>query len=267
MFHDAGLSRDTSRTSTINEGRIPKLRETSRICIVAPMNPTGKVNIAALKKALIEATGPGKPWSRRKLSLAAGMGPDGVRDIISGRSKNPELQNLIGLADALGVPLSTFIDAPEVSAPLTVEVVGAVAAGVWREQSEWDPEERYTITAGPSPLPSRGRFALVVEGFSMDKKFPPGTVLDCLNVYNGIVVPMPGDFVIVRRQNGGLYETTCKELVQNEDGTFSLVAHSTRPEFQEPIHIGRPDGDHFGDTCIEVIGIVIGAYQSVFRRR
>ena len=46
--------------------------------------------------------------SPRALSFRAGLGEDGVRSILSGRSKNPTPQTLKGLAKAMGVPVASL---------------------------------------------------------------------------------------------------------------------------------------------------------------
>ena len=144
--------------------------------------------------------------------------------------------------------------------------MGAVAAGVWREETTWGAEDRYSIEVGPNPFPGSERFALRMEGHSMDKVIPPGSDLECLRVAYGYVEPQPGDIVIVQRDRHDLHELTCKRL--DHDGqNFILRAESTRAEFQEPIVIGRPDEDHVGDNDITIIAIVLRAHQSLYTRR
>lgn len=233
-------------------------------------------NIAFLRKILEEATAPEAKWNSRSLSLAAtgGKNPYMVRDIIKGKSTNPTLDTLVGLARALEMDISQMI--PAAASVMhrvggaggfeALEVVGAVAAGVWREQTEWAQEDRYSIEVGPNPFPGSERFALRMEGYSMDKIIPPGSDLECLRVSYGYVEPQPGDIVIVQRDKHDLHELTCKRL--DHDGqNFILRAESTRAEFQEPILIGRPDEDHVGDDGITIIAIVLRAHQSLYSRR
>lgn len=233
-------------------------------------------NIVFLRKILEEATAPEAKWNSRSLSLAAtgGKNPYMVRDIIKGKSTNPTLDTLVGLARALEMDISQMI--PAAASVMhrvggaggfeALEVVGAVAAGVWREQTEWAQEDRYSIEVGPNPFPGSERFALRMEGYSMDKIIPPGSDLECLRVAYGYVEPQPGDIVIVQRDKHDLHELTCKRL--DHDGqNFILRAESTRAEFQEPILIGRPDEDHVGDDGITIIAIVLRAHQSLYSRR
>ncbi len=233
-------------------------------------------DVAHLRRVLEEATGPSSKWNARSLSLAASAGksPHLVRDIIRGKSSNPQLETILGLAKALGMDIAQLIPSTATLMPRVgmtggierLEVVGAVAAGVWREQTDWAEEDRYSIEVGPNPVAGGERFALRMEGHSMDKIIPPGSDLECLRVSYGVVDPQPGDIVIVQRDRHDLHELTCKRL--DHDGTnFILRAESTRAEFQEPIVIGRPDEDHFSDDGIAIIGIVLRSHQNLFRSR
>lgn len=148
----------------------------------------------------------------------------------------------------------------------TLVVSAAVAAGIWREHVEWPPEERYELEVGPNPIPGSERFALRMEGNSMDKIIPPGSSLECARVIFGEVDPVPGDLVIVERHMHDLVEMTCKRLDRDGD-EWILRCESTKPEFQEVIRLGRPDADLYIDNETRVTGIVLKAHQDHFRRR
>ena len=154
---------------------------------------------------------------------------------------------------------------PEPTGGTWLEVSGAVAAGIWREQTEWSAEERYKIEVGPSPVPGAERFAVQVEGNSMDRTIPPGSVLDCIRVSER-VTPEAGDLVIVERYAHDLTEMTVKRLQKGEEG-WELHPESTRPEFQEVIKLGMANPNYFGDDHVRIIGIVLDARQIHFRRR
>lgn len=141
-----------------------------------------------------------------------------------------------------------------------VEVIGSVAAGVWREETEWEPEQRYTIAVGPSPFPGSRRYGLKVEGLSMDLQFPPGTILDCVGIFGLGLEPENGDHVIVeRRRADGRREITVKKYHVDEEGRKWLLPESTRPEFQGPIEVDVPgSGD---EDEVRVVAYVIGSYQ------
>lgn len=240
------------------------------------MTQPSAFNIAYLRKILEEATAPDAKWNSRSLSLAAtsGKNPYLVRDIVKGKSTNPTLDTLVGLSKALEMDISQMIPAAAsvmhrvggAQSYEMLEVVGAVAAGVWREQTEWSQEDRYSIEVGPNPFPGSERLALKMEGLSMDKVIPPGSDLECLRVAYGYVEPQPGDIVIVQRDKHDLHELTCKRL--DHDGqNYILRAESTRAEFQEPIVIGRPDENSISDDGITIIAIVLRAHQSLYARR
>lgn len=143
-----------------------------------------------------------------------------------------------------------------------VEVTGSVAAGEWRESVEWPESDRFEIVVEASPFPKARRFGLRVDGFSMDLDFAPGTLLDCISIFDIAIKPESGDFVIVERvRDDGLRELTVKQYRRDENGRTWLLPRSTRPEFQSPLEIGIPDHDHSGDDRVQVIAYVIGSYQ------
>lgn len=139
-----------------------------------------------------------------------------------------------------------------------VTVTGAVAAGVWRQETDWPAGEQYDVNFGASPYPRSKRFAVRMEGLSMNRTIQPGADLECLWVKFSSVPPMPGDLVIVERQNHDMMELTCKRLAVIGD-QYALVCESHEPEFQEPIFIGKADNGSFVDDEIRIIGIVLSA--------
>lgn len=100
------------------------------------MSGQPKINVPALKKAIIEATGPGKQFSRRKLAMLAsdGKNPDLVRDLISrGQDRNVSFDTAVGIAAALGRDVSDFVVgnvAPISGGPVLVKVIGDFVEGV-----------------------------------------------------------------------------------------------------------------------------------------
>lgn len=171
---------------------------------------------------------------------------------------------LLGI-DMIDAPPVRFQNLP--AERYLIEVVGAVAAGVWREQTNWASSDRYQIEVGPPPFPNAERFAVRMDGRSMDLTIPPGSELECLRAgFGSRVEPQPGDLVIVARQAHDLTEMTCKRL--DRDGeTYLLRAESTLAEFADPIIIGAPDRDSITDDTVQVIGIVLRAHQRLLSRR
>lgn len=230
-----------------------------------------RIDVDRVRQILEENTRKGARFSMRGLSKRAGLQRDTVYDIIRGRNANPTLEVIDSLARALDLDLSTFMlgkgsEAQRLAGEY-IEVRGAVQAGVWRESTEWDEDERYQIVVGPSPYPLARRFALKVVGDSMDQVYPEGTLLDCLSMYDLPEEPETGEHVIVERICfDGTRELTVKEFYVAPDGKQWLLARSNNPEFQAPIPA------HNGDPKIEetrVCALVIGSYQPTksFRRR
>lgn len=232
------------------------------------------VDLEALQAAIRQETKPSGQWTQRGLSLAAGGKADLVRDIMRGGNRNPSADILVGLARAMKRDLAEFVkgEPPAASArPITkiiMKVTGAVAAGVWLEQTDWPPEEQYDVEVAPLEGAEAGleRFLVEMRGYSMDKTIPPGSVLDCIRVPFSAVVPQAGDIVIVERHVHDLTEMTCKRLDRGENG-WELRSESSKPEFQEAIPIGDPNPEQHTDNDIRIIGIVIEARQLHRRRR
>jgi hypothetical protein len=139
-----------------------------------------------------------------------------------------------------------------------LEVTGAVAAGVWRAQSDWPAAERYMVRFGPSKYTKMQRFAVKMEGLSMNRTIQPGADLECLWVKFSPIEPRPGDLVIIERHAHDLVELTCKRLAMDGD-EFIALCESYEPEFQEPIRLGKPDKECFVDDEVRVVGIVLSA--------
>lgn len=142
----------------------------------------------------------------------------------------------------------------------TVPHLGKVAAGVWRDSSSYDQADdptSMTIDSMPGDA-AEELFAVTVEGPSMNRTIPDNATLVCRRVAYSFMEASPGDLVIVERRNHDLLERTCKRLAI-EDGHFMLLCESDRPEFQEPIPIGKPDRDIHIDNEIVIVGVVLRA--------
>lgn len=141
--------------------------------------------------------------------------------------------------------------------PVPIMVTGAVQAGCWQEAAEWSIDDQYPIYP-----PDDGRYGgvrrigLEVRGESMNRVYPPGTVLICVSLFDMEIEPV-GRRVIVRMRNRhGLVEQTCKELIRDEDGALWLWPRSTSPEHQTPI---RVVGDE--DEGLHIAAVVVGSYR------
>lgn len=146
-----------------------------------------------------------------------------------------------------------------------LNVTGSVVAGVWRAEAEWPVSEQYSVRFGPSEHPKSHRFAVRMEGLSMNRTIQPGADLECLHLIYAPIAPMPGDLVIVQRKAHDLVEMTCKRLGMDGD-ELVLLCESYEPEFQEIIKVGRPDNGDYSDEEVRIIGIVLSAKQDLAPR-
>lgn len=178
-----------------------------------------------------------------------------IADILVERGiERAEVMQLAGLTGEYG---SLSGEAAAVDSEwLTVK--GAVQAGVWKEQSDWPETEQYEVRFGPSKYAPNERFAVRMEGLSMNRTIQPGADLECLYVKFSPLAPKPGDLVIVERHAHDLVELTCKRLAMDGD-EFVLHSESYEPEFQDPIRVGKPDDSDFTDNQVQVVGIVLSA--------
>lgn len=246
------------------------LRGASRIGHTIGMTEGLRIDLGRLRALIVESAGPGKKWSRRSLSLAAsgGRNPDLIRDLMRVETRHPTLETATGICSALGVDLAEVVKGlpPADPADTWLPVCGAIAAGVWREKPDWVPDDCYEVEVG-APIVEGERTGFIVEGRSMDKTLPPGTILECVSLIGSTITTEDGDYVIAQRYRAGLYERTCKRLRKTATGDFELVAESTLPEFQEPIFIGKPDNGFSGDEETTVVALVVRAHLVMHRSK
>lgn len=143
-----------------------------------------------------------------------------------------------------------------------VPIVGAVQAGNW--QSGFMEHEYHAaefIIAPPDPrYPLIPRVAFRVRGDSMDRLYPPGTIILAVRFYDLARPPKTGEKVIVIRQSEGFEEATVKEIELLEDGRVALWPRSTNPEHSAAIiapslqDIFADDGGH-PDVRVEALVI------------
>ncbi len=204
------------------------------------------------------------PWAR-----AAGVSPSALYNFLHKRSDSLSQPTLEALARAAARPVSELTGEVPVrlSGPVqAVTVVGTVEAGNWVEALEWPPEDQFRITV-PRPRGPDGVFGLLVNGPSLNLRYPEGTILVCMPLAQLQRELRSGDRVIVERRNrDGLVEATVKELAFDADGRAWLWPRSDHPEHQQPLLIPwPPDVElHASESDVEEVNVtatVVGAYQ------
>jgi transcriptional regulator with XRE-family HTH domain len=176
----------------------------------------------------------------------------------------PDPSALARLAELAGEDIKTFLggapsDTSFVNLGQRLMVKGSVAAGVWREAFEWPQDDWFSYTGGTHVTVDAGRrFGLRVDGESMNEIYPPGTILDCISVFESDTPSSGRNVVVVRERIDGALEATVKQFFVDKDGKAWLLPKSTNPAFQTPIALDDP-----GNGIVEtrIIAIVVGSYR------
>ncbi|KQX55479.1 MULTISPECIES: LexA family protein [unclassified Ensifer] len=194
----------------------------------------------------------------------AGLGDSFVRDILRGRTRSPSAENLAKLAAALETTPDYFtleVEPAEAPKPLPLPitgltVVGDIQAGTWLDRTLFDDGHEHEIipVARDPRFPHSKQYALRVRGDSMDREFPDGSFVTCVDYYDSGIGMKDGLIVHVERHSGPLVEVTLK-AIEHVDGELMLSPRSTNPKHL-PLKV---EGD--GGTEIVIKGVVIGSYR------
>lgn len=187
-----------------------------------------------------------------------------VRDFLTGRNASMTIDTYDKLARAAGRPVTELLGEATGAPPGEIErvsVVGNVQAGLFKEEEEWPPDDRFEVD-----VPVDGRYrrllkkALRVAGPSMNQVYPEGSFIVVIDAFElPDWSPRQGQHLVVRRRDRlGLVEHTVKEFRRDEAGRPWLWPRSDHPDFQQPWPL-PPAED--GDGSLEVAAIVIGSYR------
>lgn len=149
-------------------------------------------------------------------------------------------------------------------APQFLPVRYWVQAGHWFEIEADEPPEQVALAVLPDP-----RFAQIpqwlekVVGDSVDLKIPPGHYAHVVDAIEMGYAPQDGHWVVVerRRDQGAVRERSIKQ-VELSQGHVRLWPRSRNPKWKEPLDV--TNGAKPGDTEVEIVGLVIGAYNADF---
>lgn len=199
----------------------------------------------------------------RAVSRAIGTNDTLIRDILSGKSNNPQAMTMARIAEALGVPLSEFFsggDPAEFSAPsqlAELPMIGPVQAGAWLALDDSGQEEPPLMAAAADRrYPHAKQWLREVRGDSMNaRNIYPGDLVHLVDLISSGVNLNTGMIVEVTRSRAGgaLREITLKEVEVTDEGLV-LWPRSTNARWKEPV---RLDDGQAGDIEVEVTGLLI----------
>ena len=191
----------------------------------------------------------------------AGLGESFVRDILRGKTRSPNADNLAKLAAALDTTPDWFlgstdrVPAKAQAAVTGLEVVGVIQAGNWLDRSILDDDGDHEIipVARDPRFPHARQYSLLISGDSMNERYPDGSYVTCVDYFDAGVSLKPGLILHVERHSGPLVEITLKAL-EMVDGRFMLVPKSSNPR-HVPLSL---DGEAGSEIVLK--GIVTGNY-------
>lgn len=225
--------------------------------------------------------------SARKISLDANLGATAIRDILSGKSRDPGLGTLAAIAGELHVPLERLLEGDGAEpaaaaqdgriAPSFLHVRHRARAGHWYEIETEEPPVQGSFAVAPDPRFSRWpQWLEQVEGDSANKKIPAGHYAHVVDAIEMGYAPRHDDWVIVerRRDQGATRERSIKQVVIRPDGAVELWPRSTNPKWSQPLRlntgharivsVGGVTPESGEEIEVEIVGLVIGAYDPFF---
>lgn len=173
-------------------------------------------------------------------------------------------RTLAKLAEAVGREPPTFTTNVKL-APRFLPVRYSVQAGHWIENDAEIPPEQITLAVLPdSRFEQFPQWLEKVVGDSVDLKIPPGNYAHVVDAIELGYAPRHGDWVVVerRRHQGGTRERTIKQVDVTRNGLVRLCPRSHNPKWVDPVELTA--GGKLGDIEVEIVGLVIGAYNSDF---
>lgn len=219
--------------------------------------------------------------SDRAASMAAGLSPGLIRSMRrqceAGSQHSMTLRTVQQLATALyttSVWLQTGAgDEEEIanhikaaSRPVTIPVVGEVAAGRWL-QIDSDAADAPQIETSIPPDPSYSdvaQHALLVRGTSINRVAMDGDFLICVDLEMTGIEPQNGNMVIVerRRPQDGLREISAKRFFSSAkrtelryDSLDPRYADAAHPQYQPPLLFTKDQTDTHEQVTILALAI------------
>jgi len=151
-------------------------------------------DIESIRKTIVKEM-EAKGFSRRSLSIKAGLSQTAVRDVLE-RTDNPGIGTLHKIAEALDLPVESINGAASV--PLLGEVGAGGLVAYFKEDHEVEVVPRPPLAPGPL-------MALSVSGDSMLPKYEPGDVIYIRRDHEGVIPAYIGRYCAVHLSDGGTY--------------------------------------------------------------
>jgi len=211
-----------------------------------------------------------KGLSLEALADSVGLSTSQISRFETGK-REPRVHELERIAVVLGCPLEEIMPAgletpiefgqspPVRQGLLPIPLIGRTAAGVFREVVEFeDAEPEYVFEPEDEDFPQARRFALTVEGDSMNAANPPipeGSRVICVDFEQTGQPYLDGMIVVIQRirEGGHLREWSVKEIELHDDEVwFCPRSHNGK---HKPIKVlNDPQDDQW--NSLEVIGLV-----------
>lgn len=169
----------------------------------------------------------------RRLSSRVGRSIDraAVNKILKGL-RRVSADEMVAISDITGFPAPTSPPTVTVSVPH----VSWVSAGAFREVGQLMPTDEFPAIE-VSGLPPGDWFALTVDGDSMDRISPPGSI------------------ILVNRRDRKIVPNACY-VIANEQGEATYKRYRPSPERFEPVSVRSDIDPIFPDGAVTVIGRV-----------
>jgi SOS-response transcriptional repressor LexA len=212
--------------------------------------------------------------TERAAAVLAGLSPSQIRTMrrqyVEGKQRAASLRTIDKLAGALrttpewlttGVGQESVRPAERVPAPQTdsdLRLMGAVAAGVWLENSIEAGQSQH-VSVPPDPrYPFYHQFAYEVRGSSTDRFARPGDFLIVVDRQAANLALRPGDIVIATVKKGRLHEVTARRYTLGPYG-HELHYEASEPPYQTGIFFS----DTEGSEGVTIGGIVVAVYRKL----
>jgi AraC-like DNA-binding protein len=172
-------------------------------------------------------------------------------------------KTLSKLASAVGAEPPSLLTQVKL-APRFLPVRYVVQAVIVFENDADVPPEQISLAVLPDPRFDRfPQWLEKVVGDSVDLKIAPGSYAHVVDAVELGYAPRHGDWVVVerRRDQGCVRERTIKQ-VDTQNGEVRLCPRSRNPKWSEPVRL--TEGGKIGDIEVEIVGLVIGAYDASF---